>query len=151
VKEFNMTWLPKQTIVVPVDFSGQSEAAIRAALELADDPSHVSLVHVLAPLDTVSPGVVWGEIDDVKREQAIRKYSEKALNDCGLAEMQLEVRVGDPGLEVAAYADEISADLIVIPAHGYHGVKRLLLGSVAERVLRHAHCPVLVLRRTDAD
>jgi len=39
----------------------------------------------------------------------------------------------------------------VIPSHGYHGVKRLFLGSVAERVLRHAPCRVLVLRRNDAD
>jgi nucleotide-binding universal stress UspA family protein len=57
----------------------------------------------------------------------------------------------NPGTEIAEYADEIGADLIVIPSHGYHGVKRLLLGSVAERVIRAAHCSVLVLRRSDAD
>ena len=57
------------------------------------------------------------------------------------------VREGDPGLMIADYAADVQADLIVMPSHGYHGVKRLLLGSVAERVLRHANCPVLVLRR----
>ena len=55
--------------------------------------------------------------------------------------MKTLIREGDPGLIIADYADEVHADLIVMPSHGYHGVKRLLLGSVAERVLRHANCP----------
>ena len=63
----------------------------------------------------------------------------------------LAVLFGNPGLEIADYAKNIQADLIVIPSHGYHGVKRFVLGSVAERVIRHAECSVLVLRRSDAE
>ncbi len=65
--------------------------------------------------------------------------------------LNFETRTGDPGLVITDYATEIGAGLIVIPSHGYHGLKRLVLGSVAERVIRHADCSVLVLRRGDAD
>ena len=61
------------------------------------------------------------------------------------------VLTGDAGLATADYASQVNADLIVVPSHGYHGVKRFLLGSTAERIIRHAHCSVLVLRRKDAE
>ena len=61
------------------------------------------------------------------------------------------VLAGDAGLETADYAKKVGADLIVVPSHGFHGMKRLLLGSTAERIIRHAHCSVLVLRRKDAE
>jgi nucleotide-binding universal stress UspA family protein len=80
-----------------------------------------------------------------------QRHLAEFLARLGLSAAQGVVRLGDPGLDITEYADEIQSDLIVIPSHGYHGVKRFLLGSVAERVIRHAHCPVLVLRRPDAD
>ena len=55
--------------------------------------------------------------------------------------------IGDAGSEIVSYADRVSAELIVIPSHGRSGIKHLLMGSVAERVVRHAHCPVLVLKK----
>ena len=55
------------------------------------------------------------------------------------------------GLAIADHAGQVEAELIVIPSHGYTGIKHLLLGSVAERVLRHAQCPVLILRRHDGE
>ena len=55
-------------------------------------------------------------------------------------------RFGDPGHQIAQYAEEAKADLIVLPSHGRSGLQRLLIGSVAERVVRHAPCPVLVVR-----
>ena len=67
-----------------------------------------------------------------------------------LGTWRLTFTAGNPGLEIAEFAEEIGAALIVIPSHGYHGVKRWILGSVAERVIRHAKCSVLVLRRSDA-
>ena len=143
-----MSWLPKQCVVVPVDFSGESEAAIRTALELTDSPENVRLLH---PLDGMSPGVVWGDMDDKKREVAVRKHCDQYLSGHGFPQLALEIRFGHPGEEIPDYAQENSADLIVIPSHGRHGMRRFVLGSVAERVLRYAPCPVLVLRRRDAD
>jgi len=60
-----------------------------------------------------------------------------------------KVMEGDAAARIAEIATAIHADLIVMPSHGYHGVKRFFLGSVAEAVLRHAPCEVLVLRRAD--
>jgi nucleotide-binding universal stress UspA family protein len=146
-----MSAVPKSKIVVPVDFSGESGLAIDAALELAEDVSRIHLVHVLFPLDNASPGVVWGGVSDDQREQAIREEFDELIKERNVVGVHSEIRFGNPGLEVAEYAEEIGADLIVMPSHGYHGMKRLILGSVAERVIRHAKCSVLVLRRTDAD
>ena len=146
-----MSFLPKQTIVVPVDFSGESENAIRTALGMVDDPKNVHLVHVLFPLDSVSPGVVWGDVTDDKREQSVRDCFDSFLKDRNISGVTLSVQFGNPGLEISEYAEKHGADLIVVPSHGYQGVKRIMLGSVAERIIRHASCSVLVLRRSDAE
>ncbi len=79
------------------------------------------------------------------------RHFEEYLQKLEISGVTTVVRVGNPGLEIADYATQLGADLIVISSHGYHGLKRLLLGSVAERVIRHAECPVLVLRRSDAN
>lgn len=147
-----MSWLPKHKIVVPVDFSDDSGFAVRTALEIVDDPSHVHAVHVLFPLRAaVPPPIATGDITEEGRRQAAGEAFEKFLAERNAAGVRAEILFGDPGLEIAEYAATIGADLIVIPSHGYHGVKRLLLGSVTERVIRHANCSVLVLRRSDAD
>lgn len=146
-----MTWLPKKSVVVPIDFSGESKLAVETAVQLVSSPANVHVIHVMFPMDIVAPGVVWGGIDDVDREKAVHDHAQQFLNENNLTGLTMLTRVGDPGTEIAEYAKSINADLIVIPSHGYHGIKRALLGSVAERVLRHAHCPVLVLRRSDAD
>jgi nucleotide-binding universal stress UspA family protein len=146
-----MSWLPKKKVVVPVDFSGESEHSIAVALELVSDSSELHLVHVLFPLDSVSPGVLLGDVTDEKRAEAVRESFDKLLQGLNVTGANVEVLFGNPGLEVAEYAAKIGADLIAIPSHGYHGVARLVLGSVAERVIRHAECSVLVLRRSDAE
>ena len=61
----------------------------------------------------------------------------------------LQVAVGTPFLEIARYAEEHAIDLIVMGTHGRTGLQHVLLGSVAERVLRYAKCPVLTIRTTD--
>ncbi len=145
-----MSWLPRRSVLVPVDFSDASREAIRVGLELAESPDRVHLVHVLPPLDSISPGVVWGEITDERRANSVRAFFKEFAQREGIPpEVTLVVRIGDPGLDVAEYAGEIAADLIIVSSHGYHGIRRLLMGSTAERILRHAPCPVLVLRRTD--
>ena len=71
-------------ILVPVDFSEASVNAIREAVELADEPSHVHLLHVLPPLESISPGVVWGDVTDVHREEAVRKHAETVSGRTGM-------------------------------------------------------------------
>ena len=146
-----MAWLPKEKVIVPVDFSGRSVDAVRTALELVAEPPAVHVLHVVVPLDNMSPGMEWGLIDDQSREETVRKHFEDFLEQHGLTGVTTIIRKGDPGTEISEYAAEIGAELVVIPSHGYHGLKRLLLGSVAERVVRYTGCPVLVLRRSDAE
>jgi nucleotide-binding universal stress UspA family protein len=102
------------------------------------------VVHVLPELLAAEPGVIWASIDDTSRIEHAREAMEKRLVD--FQGVDLRVGIGDPGQVITHLATELQADLIVIPSHGRTGVKRLLLGSVAERVVRLAHCPVLVLR-----
>lgn len=144
-----MSWLPRTPVIVPIDFSPASEAAVAVAAELAGEASQVHLLHVLVPLDHASPGVVWGGVSDEQREATVRKRLQAVAAAQGASAAPIAVRIGNAGMEICEYADEIGAALIVIPSHGYHGVQRVLLGSVAERVLRHASCPTLVLRRNN--
>ncbi len=134
-----------------MDFSGESETAIKTALSICDSADKLHLLHVLVPLDSVSPGVLLGGVSDAQRTKTVQTKLEELVQKTGADGAKVIVLIGDPGLQITDYASKIGADLIVIPSHGYHGVKRLVLGSVAERVIRHTHCSVLVLRRTDAD
>ncbi|MGC3968366.1 MAG: universal stress protein [Pirellulales bacterium] len=76
-------------------------------------------------------------------EQALRER----LADSKFAGINLHVAFGEAGHEIAGFAQTHHADLIVLPSHGRTGLSRLLIGSTAERVVRLAHCPVLVLRK----
>jgi nucleotide-binding universal stress UspA family protein len=144
-------WLKNKTVIVPTDFSDDSARAIRMALTMVDNAAQVRVIHVLFPLDIASPGVMWGQVDDQKREAAVRTFFDEFIRKQSIPAVQFDVRFGDPGLVIADYAKKHDAGLIVIPTHGYHGVKRILLGSVAERVIRHAPCSVLAVRRGDAE
>jgi nucleotide-binding universal stress UspA family protein len=141
-----MTWLPKSKVVVPVDFSDQSLAAVDAALSMVASPSDLHVVHVLPVLTDYEAGVLFNAVDD----EARTKHSIQALRDrlsaAKFSGFQPHVAFGDPGYEIANYAEQLAAELIVLPSHGRTGLSRLLIGSVAERVVRLAHCPVLVLK-----
>lgn len=143
----NKNWLPKQRIVVPVDFSDESFAAIDTALELVADASHVSLIYVLPVLDPAEPGVIWTTVDDESRRHHAELALAERLTDSRYAGIHRQIAFGDPGHEIADYAQREHADLIVLPSHGRTGLSRLLIGSVAEKTVRLAHCPVLVLRK----
>lgn len=139
------SFFPKQTVVVPVDFSEPSFKAVEVARTLVDSPASLRLVHVLPIMTPMDPGIVWESWTDESRKQHAREAL-KARVGTDFKEAQLEVLIGDPARAVAFFAADIKADLIVLPSHGRTGAARLLIGSVAERIVRHAHCPVLVLR-----
>lgn len=146
-----MSWRPRKSVVVPIDFSESAAPAVQEALNMAESAACVHVVHVLPDLDAVSPGVIFGNITDDSRKEAASKYASTFLESHKITGVQTTVLIGDAGTEVVEFAKQKRADVIVVPSHGYHGVKHLLLGSVAERIIRHADCPVFVLRRLDAD
>lgn len=144
-----MSWLPKKTVVVPVDFSTASADALKTGLTLVANPADLHVIYVTAPPIAFNYAEGWALDDPATRMKSAREHLTKFLGDAHVVGVKTILREGDPGLMISDYAEEVHADLIVMPSHGYHGVKRLLLGSVAERVLRHAACPVLVLRRSE--
>lgn len=141
-----MSWLPKKKVVVPVDFSAASLQALEAALELVADASHLHAIHVLPMLEPADPGVIWNTVDNLSRVHHAEQALREKLTDPKWKNMQVKISFGDPGHEIADFAQALSAELIVLPSHGRTGITRILLGSVAERVVRLAHCPVLVLK-----
>lgn len=142
-----MGYFTGKKILVPVDFSESSLEAIKKAIQISEASANVTVVHVMVPLDLVSPGVLFGGLTDEKRTEHVEKYAKEEFKKHQIEGVAFETLVGDPGIKIADFAKDKGIDLIVIPSHGYTGITRLALGSVAERVLRHAPCPTLVLRQ----
>ena len=142
-----MKWLPRKTVVVPFDFSDDSAQALETALEMTSDSAHIHVIHVLPILETTDPGMIWETIDDAQRAEQARGALDEDLKKRGLVgDFHLKIAFGDPGHSIVDYAHEIEAGLIVVASHGMSRLRHLLIGSVAERVVRLAHCPVLVLK-----
>lgn len=147
-----MSWSVSSPVVVPVDFSGMSVEAIATACQIADSVQNVHAVHVVSNLDQIAPETGGLEAaSDEERRAAVRRHFAEFLSKHDFPNVQETILDGLAEQEIAKYAARIKAGLIVIPSHGYDGIKRLFLGSVAESVIRHADCPVLVLRRQDAE
>ena len=91
--------------------------------------------------------MIWGEINDENRARNVTEAIRERLTDEKYKDVAIEVEFGDAGYRIADYTKQLEADLIVMPSHGRTGLKRLLIGSVAERVIRLSHCPVLILRK----
>lgn len=142
-----MSWLPKKTVIAPVDFSDESLAALETALALVNQPAAIHVLHVLPSVEPVDLEAMWTTVDSDSRIRHAESALRERLKDARFAGVRIVVGIGDPGNEIAEYAQKVGAELIVLPSHGRTGITRLLIGSVAERVVRLAHCPVLVLRK----
>ncbi len=137
----------REPILVPFDFSTHSRSAVDKALEIADSPSQIHVLHVLPTFVPLAPeGFPVEAIDDRVRLEYTQKALEEEFADSKYAGISREVLIGDPGIVCVERAEAIKAGLLVVPSHGRSGLSRLLLGSVAERIIRLAKCPVLVLR-----
>ena len=120
-----MSWLPKKTIVVPVDFSSQSVAAIHTALELVESPSAVHLIHVVLPLTAIAVGEAWVAEDVESRLSAARDYLAKYLQQNAIMGVSSVVWEGDPGLQIASHrpgrGTDIRAELhVAVAREGAH-------------------------------
>lgn len=137
-------------VLVPTDFSESAHLAVDLATKMVRAGGTITLLHVLEV-----PVIYNGEmaLDDIRR--AVDKESADALSaetarlrKLTSANITVASRIGYPGAQtLAALEADRSIDLVVMGSHGRTGIKRALLGSVAEKVVRHAHCPVLVARK----
>jgi nucleotide-binding universal stress UspA family protein len=142
-------------ILVPTDLSAPSERAWTVARGLARGlGAEVTLLHVFAEGTLYSEGFISNAQVRAAFASA-REWVEKTLGEWaeagrrdGIA-VEISVRPGVAHAEIVAAARDMGADLIVIGTHGRSGLDRMLLGSVAERVLRLAPCPVLAVREPD--
>jgi universal stress protein A len=131
-----------RTILHPTDFSEQSEYAYQVAKSLARDyGARLMVIHVLMP----PPFVSHREMERAMEEPDghLRELRGK-LRELSHNYQLLE---GDPALEIAEAAKRVEADLVVMGTHGRTGLSRVLVGSVAEGVMRQAPCPVLTVKK----
>ena len=143
-----------RSILLPTDFSECAEGALSYATDLARAAgARLVCLHVVEPL---VPPVGYGPITeplpalDVAgqlEESAHRELPRLAQREeCAGLEVEDLVAHGEPASEIVRAAREHSVDLIVISSHGRTGLGRILFGSTAESVVRHATCPVLVVK-----
>lgn len=142
-------------ILVPVDFSDCALKALEYALPFARQfGASILLVHVV---QLHYGGALYGPVDFPDLEKDFQVDSESRLTALKqqTAEAEEEVTVetrslsGRPATEIARIAAEEDVDLIVLSTHGYTGLKHMFMGSTAEQVVRHAPCPVLVVRQKE--
>jgi nucleotide-binding universal stress UspA family protein len=138
-----------QRILFPTDFSPASEAALKWATSLArDSGATLFIVHVEEPPLAYGGGeLYYGGGDEVNREE-LRKSLIHVVPTDHAVPYEHVLLVGDPADAIIQAAEKEDADLIVMGTHGRTGLTRLLMGSVAEAVVRKAKCPVLTIKQS---
>lgn len=146
-----MNWLKNKSVLVPFDYSDASIHGVRTALGMVESEDQVRIVYVWPQLPEME---AQDALDEEIRKRRIRESTSaitEALAKADIGGVRIDVLIGDPANKIVEHAEEMGTDVIVIPSHGYSGVKRWFLGSVCERVVRHAKCPVLVLKKAGGE
>lgn len=140
-----------KTILFPTDFSETSAQALEYVSELANDNrAKLVALHVLEPVPPLAADGIIIPMDlDGARNAAQHELSSCRPTKSGVNFDRL-FREGLAATKIVEAASEVGADLIVMGTHGRSGIRRLLLGSVAEQVLRQARCPVLFVKHDPA-
>lgn len=136
-------------ILVPLDFSDPSRRIFQTALRVLGDGGQITLLHVVEALPAVTEGTfgIYAHRKDIEK---IISLADARLQDYVRAhpDVSIRTRVGEgrPATVILDAVAQLEPDLIVMGTHGRSRLDHLLLGSVAERVLRRAQCPVLSVR-----
>jgi nucleotide-binding universal stress UspA family protein len=143
-----------KSILVPTDFSEYSDRAIKQAVDIAEqNNAKIYLIHVVDQLqqcaiDYCIPLEVMQKVQSDSEKEAVKKMQEEAkkILQSSKIEVTADVKSGTPYEAILKEQQDRKADLIVIASHGRTGILKSLIGSVAERVMREAKCPVLLVR-----
>src|ERR687889_822497 len=141
------------TVLLATGGSKDAELATTTALDLANSTSselHIVLVgeEAYAYVDPRGYPFTDAELDhELEQHARMRLDAEvEKIRSAGGAVAEAHLRVGAAAAEIVDLADDIGAGLIVMGSRGLGGIRRALMGSVSDSVVRHAHCPVLVVR-----
>ncbi|HEY5922233.1 MAG TPA: universal stress protein [Kofleriaceae bacterium] len=142
-------------VLCPVDFSASARQAFELAAELARaERAEVTLLHVLelpVPYSGEPFSAEFARDLDQRSARLLDKWAGEMASTSSVP-IKTRTRIGWAGAETLAVLDaDRSIDLVVLGSHGRTGIKRILLGSVAEKIMRHARCPVLISRRRGSD
>ncbi len=144
--------LPIRLVLAPTDFSEVAAETVARARELAEHFSaELMVLHVIPPIPTLPSDPHYNfevpAYQEALRENARRQIEETTPDQAASGvKSRTMVSYGDPAKEIVRIAEEESVDLIVIATHGLTGWQHLVFGSVAEKVVRTAKCPVLTVR-----
>ena len=143
-----------KNILLPTDLSATSLSTVEYAIELADQ--YKAKIHLLHVLEKTPPILAIRSLD-LSQEKILKSFEEAGTKSLDIAvkkikkgkseEIDIEpvLKKGNDYKEIVKYSKEHKIDLIVIATHGRTGLLHTLLGSVAEKVIRYAKCPVLVI------
>lgn len=138
-------------ILLAVDGSEEASLAARSAVGLAEKTgSELHVVHVGEAPVVYRPELRGYRSLYEQREKEARRLLDEQVKSLGDRVAQAHLRMGRPDGEIVALAEELGAGLIVLGSRGLGGLRRTLMGSVSDSVVRHAHCPVLVVRGSAA-
>lgn len=136
-------------VLCPIDFSDRARQALDAVPGLVRPGGRVTLLHVIeAPVPFAGMQAVPGFLEDLdKRSTKLLEAWATDLRSKASVPVTTKLTLGNAGEQILdVIEDDPTIDLVVIASHGRTGVRRALLGSIAEKVVRHARCPVLVVR-----
>lgn len=137
-------------ILVPTDFSTGGQQALQTAVSLArEQQAELILVHVEEPPMAYGGGEFYYGLSEPNRDQLQRMLNEIQIDDSRVV-VHRKLLVGAPAAAIVNFARDEGVDFIVMPTHGRTGLGRLLMGSVAEEVVRKATCPVLTVKQPAA-
>ncbi len=139
-------------IVVPVDFSEYTDEILEYASAIAKRfDASVHVIHVVPSMEYFTPyesfmAAEYLETMQKNVENEITRQLDEAAAKVTVPGVTKAIRTGSAFIEITEYAESIGADLIVMGTHGRGGLEHILLGSVAEKVVRKSKCPVLTIR-----
>jgi nucleotide-binding universal stress UspA family protein len=144
---------PLHTILIAADFSACSEEAFHLAGALArDHGARLLVLHVATPPPLVTPGELDRALDQADGLRAnLELQLRRVYRAAPPVRLDYSVVHGDPAAEIVRLAQAAACDLVVTGTHGRTGLERLLMGSVAENVVRRAPCPVVTVRASRHD
>ena len=149
--------LPISKLLAPTDFSDTSVETVTRASELANHfGAELIVAHVIPPIPTL-PSDPHYNFEVPAYQDALRENAERQLNETIARQVSKDVEAralishGDPAREIVRIAKDEDVDMIVIATHGLTGWQHIVFGSVAEKVVRIAECPVLTVRGQSAD